>query len=124
MEKTETELKKPEIKEKPKRKEDFWTSEERKTCKDNYSCEIIVSNGTPEEIYNPHTPNDAFVVKYIVDDKQVSDLTRGTKTKIFDMYYDRFKQGALQSITFGNGSIKPNLWNYQTAPTKKKKRKA
>ena len=43
---------------------------------------------------------------------------------IFDMYYDRFKQGALQSISFGNGSIKPNLWNYQTSPAKKKKRKA
>ena len=123
MEKTETELKKPEVKEKPKRKEDFWTSEERKTCKDNYSCEIIVSNGTPEEIYNPHTPNDAFIVRYTVDDKQVSDLTRGTKTKIFDMYWDKFKSG-LKSIDYGRGTVNPKLWGYQTAPAKKKKRKA
>tara|TARA_B100000945_G_scaffold103004_1_gene81369 strand:+ start:164 stop:535 length:372 start_codon:yes stop_codon:yes gene_type:complete len=122
MEKTETELKKPEIKEKPKKKEDFWTIEERKNCKDNYACEIIVSNGTPEEIYNPQTPNDAFVVRYTVDNKQVSDLTRGTKSKIFDMYWDKFKSG-LKSIDYGKGTIKPNLWNYQTAPTKKKKRK-
>ena len=56
MEKTETELKKPEIKEKPKRKEDFWTSEERKTCKDNYSCEIIVSNGCL--LYTSPSPRD------------------------------------------------------------------
>ena len=97
-------------------------TEERKNCKDNYSCEIIVSNGTPEEIYNPHTPNDAFVVRYTVDTKQVSDLTRGTKSKIFDMYWDKFKSG-LKSIDYGRGTIKPNLWNYQTAPTKKKKRK-
>ena len=123
MEKTETELKKPEIKEKPKKKEDFWTTEERKNCKDNYACEIIVSNGTPEEIYNSQTPNDAFVVRYTVDNKQVSDLTRGTKSKIFDMYWDKFKSG-LKSIDYGKGTIKPNLWNYQTAPTKKKKRKA
>ena len=122
MEKTETELKKPEIKEKPKKKEDFWTTEERKNCKDNYACEIIVSNGTPEEIYNSQTPNDAFVVRYTVDNKQVSDLTRGTKSKIFDMYWDKFKSG-LKSIDYGRGTIKPNLWNYQTAPTKKKKRK-
>ena len=122
MEKTETELKKPEIKEKPKKKEDFWTTEERKNCKDNYACEIIVSNGTPEEIYNPQTPNDAFVVRYTVDTKQVSDLTRGTKSKIFDMYWDKFKSG-LKSIDYGKGTIKPNLWGYQTAPTKKKKRK-
>ena len=123
MEKTETELKKPEIKEKPKKKEDFWTTEERKNCKDNYACEIIVSNGTPEEIYNSQTPNDAFVVRYTVDNKQVSDLTRGTKSKIFDMYWDKFKSG-LKSIDYGRGTIKPNLWGYQTAPAKKKKRKA
>ena len=56
------------------------------------------------------------------EDKVHYDLTRGTKTSLFDMYWDKFK-GGLQSIGYGNGGIKPNLWGYQ-APAKKKKRKA
>ena len=49
------------------------------------------------------------------------DLTRGTKTSLFDMYWDKLKDG-LKSIEFGHGTIKPNIWGYQS-PQKKKKRK-
>ena len=114
----------PEIKEKPERKETVWSKQERESCKEKYGCEVIIDNGTLDDVSIKHVPSDACIVKYLFEDKVRFDLTRGTKMGIFDMYYDRFKQGALQSISFGNGSIKPNLWNYQTAPTKKKKRKA
>ena len=49
------------------------------------------------------------------------DLTRGSKVNIFDMYWDKFKEG-LQNITFGKGNIRPNIWGYQS-PSPKKKRK-
>ena len=114
----------PEIKEKPERKQTVWSKQERESCKEKYGCEIIIDDGTLEDVSVKHVPTDACIVKYLFEDKVRFDLTRGSKVSIFDMYYDRFKQGALQSINFGNGSIKPNLWNYQTAPTKKKKRKA
>ena len=114
----------PEIKEKPERKQTVWSKQERESCKEKYGCEIIIDDGTLEDVSIKHVPTDACIVKYLFEDKVRFDLTRGSKVSIFDMYYDRFKQGALQSINFGNGSIKPNLWNYQTAPTKKKKRKA
>ena len=113
----------PEIKEKPERKQTVWSKQERESCKEKYGCEIIIDDGTLEDVSVKHVPTDACIVQYLFEDKVRLDLTRGTKGSIFDMYYDRFKQGAIQSITFGNGSIKPNLWNYQTAPTKKKKRK-
>ena len=113
----------PEIKEKPERKQTVWSKQERESCKEKYGCEIIIDDGTLEDVSIKHVPTDACIVKYLFEDKVRLDLTRGTKGSIFDMYYDRFKQGALQSINFGNGTIKPNLWNYQTAPTKKKKRK-
>ena len=38
------------------------------------------------------------------------------------MYWDKFKND-LKTIDYGNGTIKPNLWGYQSTTTKKKKRK-
>ena len=49
------------------------------------------------------------------------DLTRGSRTKLFDMYYDKFKNN-LKSIEYGGGNIKPAMWGYKT-PSKSKKRK-
>ena len=107
---------KPEIKFEP------WSKEEKETSKTKYACEILVSNGTLADVHNTQTPSDAFIVKYVVEDKTILDLTRGSKSKIFDMYWDKFKSG-LKSIDYGNGSIKPNLWGYQAPKTKGKKRK-
>ena len=114
----------PEIKEKPERKETVWSKQERESCKEKYGCEVIIDNGTLDDVSIKHVPTDACIVKYLFEDKVRFDLTRGNKVSIFDMYYDRFKKDGLQSISYGNGTIKPNLWGYQTIPTKKKKRKA
>ena len=106
---------------KPEAKFEPWTKEERESSKDKYCCEILVSNGTLADVNSTQVPTDAFVVKYIVDDKTILDLTRGSKTKIFDMYWDKFK-GGLKDIQYGNGNISPKMWGYQS-PTRKKKRK-
>ena len=111
-----TELKKPE------KKELVWTKEERDTLKSKYGSEILVENGSYEDVNITHAPSDAYIIKYMYEDKICFDLTRGTKIKLFDMYWDKFK-GGVKSIEYGKGSIKPNLWNYQSTPTRKKKRK-
>tara|TARA_Y100001938_G_C7877345_1_gene323282 strand:+ start:165 stop:536 length:372 start_codon:yes stop_codon:yes gene_type:complete len=111
-----TELKKPE------RKEMVWTKEERDTLKSKYGSEILVENGSYEDVNTTKAPSDAYIIKYTYEDKVCLDLTRGTKIKLFDMYWDKFK-GALQSIDYGKGTIKPNLWGYQSTPAKRKKRK-
>tara|TARA_B100001113_G_scaffold174275_1_gene142793 strand:- start:182 stop:532 length:351 start_codon:yes stop_codon:yes gene_type:complete len=113
---TTTQLKKPE------RKEMIWTKEEKDTLKQKYGTEILVENGSYEDVNTKQAPTDAYVIKYTHEDKVCLDLTRGTKIKLFDMYWDKFK-GALQSIEYGKGGIKPNLWGYQSTPTRKKKRK-
>ena len=112
---TTTELKKPE------RKEMIWTKEEKDTLKSKYGSEIIVENGSLEEVRTKQAPTDAYIIKYVHDDQVRYDLTRGTKVTIFDMYWDKFK-GGIKSIGYGKGTIKPNLWGY-SSPTKKKKRK-
>ena len=119
---TKTSLKKPAKKaeKKPEMKQN-WSSNEKQTSKDVYGCEILVDNGTMEEVSKTEYPNDASIIKYYVDDKVCLDLTRGSRTALFDMYYDKFKNG-IKNIDFGHGNIKPNMWGYK-APEKKKRRK-
>ena len=107
---------------KPEAKFEPWTKEEKETSKTKYACEILVSNGTLSDVYTSQAPNDAWVVKYTTDNKDCLDLSRGTKTKLFDMYYDKFKTG-LKSIEYGSGTVSPKLWGYQTKTARKKKRK-
>jgi len=105
----------------PDKKESIWTSDERKNFKTLYGCEIVVEDGSVEQVNTKKAPTDSYVVKYVYEDKLCYDLTRGAKTNLFDMYWDKFKVG-LQSIEYGNGNIKPSLWGYK-APQQKKKRK-
>ena len=112
---TVTEEKKTEAKKK------IWSSEERENSKTQYGCEIIIESGSLTDVSVKKVPTDAYIIKYMHEDKVHYDLTRGTKISLFDMYWDKFK-GALQSIDYGNGTIKPNLWGYK-APQQKKKRK-
>ena len=103
-------------------KVDYWTSEEKKSTRERYNCEILISNGSHDEVNATQVPNDAFVVKYTVDNTECLDLTRGTKTNVFDLYWDKF-QGGLKSIDYGRGVVNPKLWGYQTPTPPKKKRK-
>ena len=118
---TKTSLKKPAKKaeKKPEMKQN-WSSNEKQTSKDVYGCEILVDNGTMEEVSKTEYPNDASIIKYYVDDKVCLDLARGTRTKLFDMYYDKFKKG-LKEINWGKGTISPKVWGYKSSQSKKKK---
>ena len=100
---------------------DFWTSEERTKSKTKYGCEILISNGSSQDVSTKDAPTDAYIIKYVREDMVRYDLTRGTKIGLFDMYWDKFKAD-LKSIDYGKGAIKPNLWGYK-APQQKKKRK-
>ena len=99
---------------------DHWTSVEKETCKSRYGCDILVENGSYADVCTKDAPNDAYIVKYLVDDKICFDLTRGTRVRLFDMYWDKFREN-LKHIDFGYGRINPNLWGYQAPKTKKRK---
>jgi len=107
---------------KPVQKETFWSKEEKGAMKEKYGCEILVENGTTDQITTKQFPSDAYIVKYVYNDNIHYDLARGSKVKLFDMYWDKFK-GGLKSISYGQGTIKPNLWKYQSPKSSKKKRK-
>ena len=107
---------------KPEPKFEPWTKEEKESSKDKYCCEILVSNGSLADVNTAQVPTDAFIIKYVVDDKTLLDLSRGTKTKLFDMYWDKFK-GGLKDIQYGKGTISPKMWGYQSPNASKKKKK-
>ena len=101
---------------------DSWTPSEKESSKRKYGCEILVENGTWNQVTGTDFPNDARIVTYDVDGERRYDLTRAHKmVNIFDMYYDKFGPGAVQKIDFGYGRVNPKLWGYQ-APEKKKKK--
>tara|TARA_B100001996_G_scaffold186843_1_gene142934 strand:+ start:1542 stop:1889 length:348 start_codon:yes stop_codon:yes gene_type:complete len=114
---TAAELKKPE------KKESIWSQKERDTSKEKYGCEILIESGSIQDVSTKQAPTDGYIVKYVYNDNIHYDLARGTKVNLFDMYWDKFKNG-IKSIGYGNGTIKPNLWGYQSTTTKKKKRKS
>ena len=98
-----------------------WTLQEKQSCLSEYGCEIIVDNGSSEDVRTKKAPTDACIVTYEHEGKLCYDLTRGARIKLFDMYYDKFKNG-IRDIDFGHGTIKPNIWGYKQ-PEKKKRRK-
>tara|TARA_R100000008_G_C3417927_1_gene83372 strand:- start:12 stop:374 length:363 start_codon:yes stop_codon:yes gene_type:complete len=118
---TETEQKvkekEPPVKEK---KKSLWTPEEKENCKSEYGCEILVEFGSYSDVSTKNAPTDSFIVKYMYEEKICFDLTRGSRTSIFDMYYDKVGLN-LKSIDYGHGNIKPNLWGYVPPKTKKRK---
>ncbi len=108
--------------EKPEKRETYWTSAEKESLRESYGTEILVENGSPSDVMTKEAPTDASIVTYTVDGKEHQDLTRGSRVKLFDMYYDKFTN--VKRIEYGQGTIKPALWGYSgDASPKKKKRK-
>ena len=100
----------------------IWTSQEKENHKSEYGCEIVIENGTLEQVSTTNAPTDACIVTYEYNGKVCRDLTRGARVKLFDMYYDKFT--SVKRIEYGQGTIKPSLWGYSgEAAPKKKKRK-
>ena len=98
-----------------------WSQSEKENSKKLYGVEIMIENGTWEQVNTSDCPNDARIVTYEVDGEKRFDLTRSQKAvNIFDMYYDKFGKG-VKSIEYGQGRINPKLWGYKAPQGKKKK---
>lgn len=100
-----------------------WTAEEKKDIPPKYGCEIIYERATESQIKDTNVPNDAYIITYKLEDIVYKDLCRGTRVKIFDLYYDKFGPGSIIEIDWGYGRVNPKLWNYKSPNTDKKKRK-
>jgi hypothetical protein len=98
-----------------------WTAEEKKDIPSRYGCEILLEKATLQQLKDPSFPLDANIVTYIVNGETYTDLCRGSKVRIFDLYFDKFGHGAVQKIAWGYGKVSPRIWGYK-APEKKKRK--
>ena len=86
-----------------------------------YGCEILLENTTLTKAKDTSFPTDAYLIWYNVDGETCIDLVRGTRVRIFDMYYDNYGHGVIQKIDFGYGRVSPKLWGYKQPEKKKRK---
>ena len=86
-----------------------------------YGCEILLEKTTIEKVKDPSFPTDAYLIWYNEDGENSIDLVRGTRVRIFDMYYDKYGPGVIQKIDFGYGRVSPKLWGYKQPEKKKRK---
>jgi hypothetical protein len=86
-----------------------------------YGCDVLLERTTLEKAKDTSFPNDAYLIWYNVGSEQYIDLVRGSRVRIFDMYYDRFGPGSIQKIDFGYGRTNPKLWGIKQPEKKKRK---
>ena len=98
-----------------------WTQEEKLSIPPRYGCQILLENTTLEVAKDSSFPNDAYLIWYIIEGKNYLDLCRGTRSRIFDLYYDKFGPGVIQKIDFGYGRTNPKIWGYKSPDKKKRK---
>jgi len=92
-----------------------------KSIPSQYGCEILLEKTTILEAKNGSFPCDAYLIWYSIDSETFIDLVRGSRVRIFDMYYDNYGPGVVQKIDFGYGKISPKVWGYRSPDKKRKK---
>lgn len=95
--------------------------EEKNILPSSYGCDILLEKTTLDRAKDSSFPSDAYLIWYTVGGKEHIDLTRGTRVRIFDMYYDKYGPGAVKKIDFGYGRTNPKLWGYKQPEKKKRK---
>ena len=98
-----------------------YGKEEKTILPGSYGCDILLQDTTLDKVKDPSFPNDAYLIWYNNEGTERLDLVRGSRVRIFDMYYDKYGPGVIQKIDFGYGRTNPKLWGYKQ-PEKKKKR--
>ena len=98
-----------------------YGKEERTILPGSYGCDILLQDTTLDKVKDPSFPNDAYLVWYNNEGTERLDLVRGSRVRIFDMYYDKYGPGVIQKIDFGYGRTNPKLWGYKQSEKKKKR---
>lgn len=98
-----------------------WSEEEKKDLPPKYGCNILLENASIEQLKDKSWPTDAYIITYNLNKETYKDLCRGSRVKIFDLYYDKFGKNVIKNIDFGYGTVSPKLWGYKSSESKKKK---
>lgn len=97
-----------------------YDNDEKSILPSKYGCDILLQKTTIERAKDSSFPSDAYLIWYVIDGEESIDLVRGTRSRIFNMYYDTYGPGVVKRIDFGYGRTNPKLWGIKQ-PEKKKK---
>ena len=82
-----------------------WSKAEKDDALATYGCEIIVADGTWDQVNTKDAPRDAKIVKYELNGELHYDLTKPSKNvKLFDIFGDS-SRGGFVGWNFGNGIV-------------------
>ena len=98
-----------------------YGKEDNNVLPSSYGCDILLEKTTLDVAKDSSFPSDAYLISYWDGDTNHLDLVRGSRVRIFDMYYDKYGPGAVQKIDFGYGRTNPKLWGYKQPEKKKRK---
>jgi hypothetical protein len=104
------------------RKMTEWENKQNTNIPSSYNCQILLEKTTLEQAKDISFPNDAYLIWYTVEGSEQLDLVRGSRVRIFDMYYDKYGPGSIQKIDFGYGRVNPKLWGYKAKEDRKKRK--
>lgn len=103
--------------------ENLWSKDDYQMAKNKYSCEIISQNCSATQLKEKNLPNDTYIVTHKNEDGNVvSDLVRGKRSSIFDLYWDKIRE-SLVSIGWAYGTVNPRLWEYNASNKNSKSNK-
>jgi hypothetical protein len=80
---------------------------------------ILYKECEPELAKDKTLPRDSYLVSYFDDETLKYDISRGSRTELFDHYYDTY--GKVSSISWTSGTVSPKLYDYTPKESKKKK---
>jgi hypothetical protein len=98
-----------------------WTEDEKANIPSRYGCQILLEKCSLNQLKDPSFPSDAYIITYQLNGEKYMDLCRGSKVKIFDLYYDKFGPGCILKIDFGYGRVNPKIWGFKKKEGKKRK---
>ena len=98
-----------------------YGKEDKNILPSSYGCDILLQDATVAQAKDSSFPNDAYLIWYNLDGKDRIDLVRGSRSRIFDMYYDKYGPGVVKKIDFGYGRTNPKLWGIKQPEKKKRK---
>lgn len=98
-----------------------YARDEKNILPCNYGCDVLLQDTTLDKVKDPSFPNDAYLIWYNNNGTERMDLVRGSRVRIFDMYYDMYGPGVVKKIDFGYGRTNPKLWGYKQSDKKKRK---
>jgi len=85
-----------------------------------YGVTVIITNCDRSAAKDKSLPNGSYLMTCEYDGEQWYDIVMGSRSSIFDSYYDRFGN-VIKRMEWTSGNVSPKMWGYTPKEEKKKR---